>query len=101
MAAIKKSIRKNVAVNTKTIEVKIVNNEILKTKEFVPVKGLNGAKQGTAKVYPPIYTYIYERESEDMAKLLQEYKNVKITQKKTIKISGFKIVDNKLLAIKK
>jgi hypothetical protein len=52
--------------------------------------------------YPQIYTYIYERESEDISRLAKSYKSSKKTNSETTtpkKITGFKIVNEKAIPV--
>jgi len=59
-----------------------------------------------ATEYPVIYSYIYERESQDIKRLAGKFKSTKKTRKKTATksnsaraITGFKIEDGKAIPI--
>ena len=49
-----------------------------------------------SKSAPIIYTYIYERESEDVQRFLENYKN-KTIEKESERISGFSVVNGKIV----
>lgn len=102
MAKTKKTANKKTASKNKIIEIKVIN-DVLKPKQTANIKTAVplAGKTGLIKVYPPIYTYIYEREPEDMARIYEEHKTVQETKKITKKITGFKLVDNKLVAVAK
>ncbi len=53
------------------------------------------------KNYPPIYTYIYEREPEDMKRIYEEYKGVQTAPRKIQRIAGFRVVGGDLVVIEK
>lgn len=62
-------------------------------------------KKGITKStdYPVIYSYIYERETNDILRLSDNFKNVRIKQKKTFQASkailGFKVENGKVIPI--
>ncbi|MGL5891051.1 MAG: hypothetical protein ACRC3B_14275 [Bacteroidia bacterium] len=52
------------------------------------------------KQYPVIYTYIYEREAEDMAKILKEHQNADIEPVKEVKkIIRFDLINDELVPV--
>lgn len=102
MAKIKKVVKKKVAKKKSFIEINVVNDALVNKKaSIVKSATIVVDKSVPTKIYPPIYTYIYEREPEDMARIYEEHKSVPVLQKKIKKISGFKLVRGKLVAIGK
>jgi hypothetical protein len=102
MAKIKKAAKKRVAKKSNIIEINVVNDAIVnKMASIVKAATITVGKSEPTKIYPPIYTYIYEREPEDMARIYEEHKSVPVVAKKIKKISGFKLVGGKLVAIEK
>jgi hypothetical protein len=102
MAKIKKAAKKKIITKNDIIEIKVVNDGIINKKAaIVGATSLTVGKLAATKIYPPIYTYIYEREPEDMARIYEEHKSVPDTPKKAKKITGFKLVGGKLVAVSK
>lgn len=102
MAKIKKGAKKKIAKKNNVIEINVVNDTIVNKKTSIDkAVSVDVGKSVPTKIYPPIYTYIYEREPEDMARIYEEHKFVMDSPKRTKKITGFKIVGGKLVAISK
>jgi len=102
MAAKKKNkTAKKATSSRKEILVKVVNDNALKAASMDSKIIVTTPKIVLPKVYPPIYTYIYEREPEDMAKIYEEHKNSSDTPKTVKQIEGFKLVNGELVAVSK
>lgn len=100
MARVKKTAKKKIYQSNNIIEINVVNDAFVNKKaSIVKAASITVGKSGPTKIYPPIYTYIYEREPEDMARIYEEHKSVQDLPKKTKKITGFKIVGGKLVAV--
>ena len=69
-----------------------------KTNSNIDAVNINGKGVFLKKEYPVIYSYIYERESKDMKRILKEHESLKVenVKKPVQKISGFKIVNGKI-----
>lgn len=95
--------RKTVSkISEKNFVVKVVNEKFVQVvPATITVGDSSVIKTKSAKTYPPIYTYIYEREPEDMAKIFEEHKNSSDSLKPPKPIKGFKMIDGKLVAIGK
>jgi len=102
MAKVKKVAKKKIAKKSNIIEINVVNDAIVNKKaSIVKATSVTVGKLVPTKIYPPIYTYIYEREPEDMARIYEEHKSVSDSPKKKRKITGFKLVGGKLVAVSK
>lgn len=103
MAKVKKTAKKTTPRKSNIIEVNVATNAIAtKNTSVTKPDSISMGKPGPAKIYPPIYTYIYEREPEDMARIYEEHKSAKDSPKKAVKkITGFKMIGGKLVAIGK
>lgn len=102
MAKIKKAAKKKIIKKNNVIEINVVNDAIVNKKgSFVKATSVTVDKSAPTKIYPPIYTYIYEREPQDMARIYEEHKSISDQPKKTKKITGFKLVGGKLVAVSK
>lgn len=71
---------------------------------YFSMKNKNEVKKTSNKAveYPQIYTYIYERESEDINRLAKNFKSSKkitLNPSTSKKITGFKIINEKAIPI--
>lgn len=85
----------------KEVEVK-VSNDTSKARIIKSVQSSQVQSKVSSKAYPVIYKYIYEREAEDMARILKEYKeHPKPNRSKRVNVSGFKLVKGKLVEVRR